>query len=230
VTTAAVVPAAGRGERLGPDGPPKALRPVGGVPLLLHTVAALTAAGSVGLVVVAAPGERLAEVRALLSGTGATVVAGGASRQASVGACLAALPDDVDVVLVHDAARPFAPPAFIDSVAAAVRAGADAVLPVLPIVDTVKEVHGDLVTGTVDRGALRAAQTPQGFRRAVLAAAHAAAGTVDATDDAGLVEALGRPVTVIEGHPEAFKVTRPVDLLLAEALLARREGADGQRG
>jgi 2-C-methyl-D-erythritol 4-phosphate cytidylyltransferase len=132
---------------------------------------------------------------------------------------------------VHDAARPLAPSELADDVVAALRRGADAVVPGLPVTDTVKRVDGDAtVVETVPREHLRAVQTPQGFRREVLAAAHEAAGAeAAATDDAGLVERLGRPVTVIAGHPEAFKVTRPLDLVLAEALLARRRAGIGVR-
>ncbi|HET7408250.1 MAG TPA: 2-C-methyl-D-erythritol 4-phosphate cytidylyltransferase [Mycobacteriales bacterium] len=227
---AAVVPAAGRGERLGP-GAPKALREVGGTPMLVHAVRALAQARSVDLVVVAAPPSELGDVRSLLASfdvpAQVEVVAGGDTRQQSVFRALAALPDDVDVVLVHDAARPLAPSELADSVVTAVRGGADAVVPVLPVVDTVKRVDPDtdVVLETVDRGVLRAVQTPQGFRRTVLARAHAHAGTLDATDDAGLVEALGLQVRVVPGHPEAFKVTRPLDLVLAEAVVSRRRAA-----
>jgi 2-C-methyl-D-erythritol 4-phosphate cytidylyltransferase len=227
---AAVVPAAGRGERLGP-GAPKALREVGGTPMLVHAVRALAQARSVDLVVVAAPPSELGDVRSLLASfdvpAQVEVVAGGDTRQQSVFRALAALPDDVDVVLVHDAARPLAPSELADSVVTAVRGGAAAVVPVLPVVDTVKRVDPDtdVVLETVDRGVLRAVQTPQGFRRTVLARAHAHAGTLDATDDAGLVEALGLQVRVVPGHPEAFKVTRPIDLVLAEAVVSRRRAA-----
>jgi 2-C-methyl-D-erythritol 4-phosphate cytidylyltransferase len=238
VTTAAVVPAAGRGERLGP-GTPKALRLLGGVPLLVHAVHALSAARSVDLVVVAAPPDGVAQVRALLAdhevGAEVTVVAGGATRQESVRLALAALPDDVDVVLVHDAARPLVPVELVDRVAAAVRDGADAVVPGLPVADTVKRVDPTgRVEETLDRSALRAIQTPQGFRRPVLAAAHASAdgaadGAVsDVTVDAGLVARAGGTVVVVPGDEEAFKVTRPLDLLLAEALLARRRALRSQ--
>ncbi|MCU0265371.1 MAG: 2-C-methyl-D-erythritol 4-phosphate cytidylyltransferase [Actinomycetia bacterium] len=227
-TAAGVVPAAGRGERLG-AGAPKALRTLGGVPLLVHAVRALAAARAVGLVVVAAPPEDVAQVRALLDdhevAAEVVVVAGGATRQESVRRALAALTPDVDVVLVHDAARPLVPVELVDRVAAAVRHGAPAVVPGLPVADTVKRVApvdgSEQVVETLDRSALRAVQTPQGFRRDVLEAAHAAA-TDDATDDAGLVERAGGSVTVVPGSEEAFKVTRPLDLLLAEAVLARR--------
>ena len=234
--TAVIVPAAGRGERLGP-GAPKALRELGGVPILVHAVLALASARSVDLVVVAAPEGGVAEVTALLRDhglldsvpgrAGAFVVAGGDTRQASVARALHALPADVDVVLVHDAARPLVPSSLVDAVAGAVRAGADAVVPGLPMSDTVKAVDDDeVVIATLDRGRLRAIQTPQGFRRETLTAAHAAADPdAPATDDAGLVESNGGSVVVVPGDEEAFKVTRPIDLVLAEAVLARRRAA-----
>jgi len=226
--TAAVVPAAGRGERLGP-GAPKALRQIGGVPMLVHAVRALAAARSVDVVVVAAPPDDVAAVEALLADhdvpAEVSVVPGGATRQDSVRRAVQSLSEDVDVVLVHDAARPLAPVELVDAVAAAVRAGADAVVPVLPVADTVKQVAADRVVATLDRSVLRAVQTPQGFRRAVLAHAHALADGLDSTDDAGLVEAIGTGVATIAGSSEAFKVTRPIDLLLAEALLAHRRGS-----
>lgn len=228
---AAVVPAAGRGERLGP-GLPKALRELSGVPMLVHAVRALSQARRVSLVVVAAPPDGVAEVQALLDVhlTGPAelmVVPGGETRQDSVRLALQALPEDVSVVLVHDAARPLVPSELVDSVAAAVLAGAPAVVPCLPVADTVKrtDAHG-LVVETVPRALLRAVQTPQGFQREVLVRAHAAeAGEHPATDDAGLVELLGVPVLLIAGHDEAFKVTRPLDLVLAEAVLAGRRAA-----
>jgi 2-C-methyl-D-erythritol 4-phosphate cytidylyltransferase len=223
---AAIVPAAGKGERLGP-GAPKALRAVGGSPLLVHAVRTLVAAPSVDLVVVAAPPDAAgtAEVQRLLADLpGETrVVAGGASRQESVALALAALPAEYSVVLVHDAARALTPVDLVEAVAGAVRAGAAAVVPVLPVADTIKAVEGDQVTATVDRSKLRAVQTPQGFSRDVLAKAHAAADPyAPATDDAGLVEALGLPVRTVPGHAEAFKITTPFDLVLAEAVLRRR--------
>lgn len=225
MTTAAVVPAAGRGERLGP-GAPKALRTLGGQPLLVHAVHALTSARAVDLVVVAAPAEEVAAVRVMLAPVAGdkpvVVVRGGLTRQDSVAAALAALPPEVDVVLVHDAARPLAPSDLADAVVSAVRAGAPAVVPGLALADTVKRVDAaGRVEQTLDRGTLRAVQTPQGFRRDVLTAAHAAAPHV-ASDDAGLVEAIGETVLVVSGSEEALKVTRPLDLLVAEAVLARR--------
>ncbi|WP_405736907.1 2-C-methyl-D-erythritol 4-phosphate cytidylyltransferase [Streptomyces sp. NBC_01537] len=232
LTTAAVIPAAGRGVRLGP-GAPKALRTLGGIPILVHAVRAMVRARAVSLVVVVAPADGVAEVRALLDSHGVPeakdirIVPGGDSRQESVRLGLAALPDDVDVVLVHDAARPLVPVEMVDAVAAAVRDGAPAVVPGLPLADTVKEIDPatDAVVGTPERALLRAVQTPQGFDRATLVKAHATI-TSDVTDDAGMVEQLGIQVLVVPGHEEAFKVTRPLDLVLAEAVLARRRAND----
>ncbi|MEV7330729.1 2-C-methyl-D-erythritol 4-phosphate cytidylyltransferase [Micromonospora sp. NPDC093244] len=217
---AVLVPAAGAGVRLGP-GRPKALRLLAGEPLLVHAVRRLAAAPSVHTIVVAAPAAEVTAVRELLAPVApVTVVPGGAERQASVAAALAAVPDGPTIVLVHDAARALTPPELVESVAAAVRDGCAAVIPVLPVVDTIKEVGADeVVLGTVDRSALRAVQTPQGFRRAVLTAAHAAAGD-PLTDDAGLVEKQGVPVTCVPGSEYALKITRPFDLALAEHLLA----------
>jgi len=232
MTTAAIVPAAGRGERLGATGP-KALRSLGGAPMLVHAVRTLAAADRVALVVVAAPRDQVEPTRELLAsehgGAALDVVPGGLSRRESVRAALSVLPPDVTVVLVHDAARPLAPASLVESVVAAVDAGAAAVVPGVPVADTIKQVDGDRVTGTVDRSHLRAVQTPQGFRRDVLERAHAEHDPTgpDVTDDAGMVEALGLPVVVVPGHEEAFKVTRPLDLLLAEAVLARRESGRG---
>ena len=218
-----VVPAAGLGTRLGP-GAPKVLRQLAGEPLLVHAVRRLRQCPSVGPVVIAAPPAELAVVRALLTAYDVLVVAGGRERRDSVAAGLAALPAAVEFVLVHDAARALVPVAVVEAVVRALRAGAEAVIPVLPVPDTVKQVDaGDRVVATLDRADLRLVQTPQGFRRDVLAAAHAAApttGELPATDDAGLVERLGRPVLTVRGAEEAFKVTRPLDLLLAEAVLA----------
>jgi 2-C-methyl-D-erythritol 4-phosphate cytidylyltransferase len=334
---AVLVPAAGAGLRLGPGGP-KALRQLAGEPLLVHAIRRVAAAPSVRLIVVAAPAAELEAVRELLAPVApVTVVAGGAERQESVALALAAVPAEVDIVLVHDAARALTPPQLIESVAAAIRGGHPAVIPVLPVIDTIKKVgpapsasalrpgpsapspHSadlseppsgasmgapdfagfsvppsgasmgapdfagfsvppsgasvgssdsaglsglpsgglagpaasaglpgaapggsvgsacpagfsepvgghvvwaelDVVVGTVDRAVLRNVQTPQGFRRDVLVAAHAAA--VDPlTDDAGLVEKAGVPVACVPGSELAMKITRPLDLILAEALL-----------
>lgn len=216
---AVLVPAAGAGVRLGPGGP-KALRLLDGEPLLVHAVRRIAAAPSVRMIVIAAPAAEVDAVAALLAPVApVTVVPGGAERQESVGRALAAVPGDVGIVLVHDAARALAPPELVESVAAAVRGGRPAVIPVLPVVDTIKQVGpDDVVHGTVDRSVLRSVQTPQGFRHDVLAAAHAAA-TDPLTDDAGLVEKAGVEVTCVPGSDLALKITRPLDLVLAEALL-----------
>ncbi|MGG8405083.1 IspD/TarI family cytidylyltransferase, partial [Streptomyces sp. 12297] len=144
------------------------------------------------------------------------------------------LPEGVTAVLIHDAARPLVPVETVDSVVEAVRDGAPAVVPALPVIDTVKEVDPqpggapEPVVATPVRARLRAVQTPQGFDLATLVRAHEsiAVNGEGATDDAGMVEQLGVPVVLVPGHEEAFKVTRPLDLVLAEAVLARRRATD----
>lgn len=223
MSIAAILTAAGSGTRLG-HVLPKALVPVLGAPVVVHAarrlLAALPAGRPLAALVVTAPAEHVETFRSLLDPS-VVVVEGGPTRQASVAAGLAALPDGVDVVLVHDAARAFAPPELIERVAAAVLAGHDAVVPGLAVVDTVKQVgagdEGWPVVATVDRAALRAVQTPQGFTRELLERAHAAAGE-HATDDAGLVERLGLPVWVVPGDDRAAKITTPRDLAIAELL------------
>ncbi|NYI07559.1 2-C-methyl-D-erythritol 4-phosphate cytidylyltransferase [Allostreptomyces psammosilenae] len=207
----------------------------------MHAVRALLSARAVSLVVVAAPPDGVAGVRTLLRDHGlrgkeVTVVAGGANRQESVRLALEAVPADIEIILVHDAARPLVPVDLVDAVAGAVRDGAEAVVPGIRPADTLKQVRSaapgapEPVVATPNRDTLRAVQTPQGFRREVLEEAHRAAlesGGEVATDDAGLVERLGREVVVVPGAEEAFKVTRPLDLVLAEAVLVRRRAADG---
>ncbi|MFJ6832954.1 2-C-methyl-D-erythritol 4-phosphate cytidylyltransferase [Streptomyces sp. NPDC091209] len=236
--TAAVIPAAGRGVRLGP-GAPKALRALNGTPMLIHAVRAMAASRAVSLVVVVAPPDGTAEVKTLLDAhalpdrTDFLVVPGGDRRQESVKYGLDALPPGIDIVLVHDAARPLVPVDTVDAVIEAVRDGAPAVVPALPLADTVKEVEPAAVAGepepvvaTPERARLRAVQTPQGFDRETLVRAHETV-TDNVTDDASMVEQLGVRVVVVPGHAEAFKVTRPLDLVLAEAVLARRRLNDG---
>ncbi|AWH94620.1 2-C-methyl-D-erythritol 4-phosphate cytidylyltransferase [Dietzia psychralcaliphila] len=220
---AAVVPAAGSGVRLG-AGVPKAFVEVSGRTMLERAVAGLLASGAVDDVVAVVPGDRVAEAEELLaplrSGDHLVVVTtGGAQRTDSVRNGLAVLTASLarsgtsvhDVVLVHDAARCLTPAAPILRVVEAVRSGEGAVVPVLPVIDTVKQVDaGGYVVGTPDRAALRAVQTPQGFAPDVLLAAYDAAGDV-ATDDAGLVERLGRRVATVAGDVLSFKITTASD-------------------
>lgn len=223
--------------RLGAGGP-KALRHLHGQPLIAHSARLLASSSAVTTVVVAAPADDVDHVARLLRSldldAAVHVVAGGATRSQSVLRALQTLGEDVDVVLVHDAARPLTPVGLVDAVDAAVRAGHDAVVPGIALADTIKQVSDSdeeplpVVVGTVDRSVLRAVQTPQGFRRDVLDAAYAAAvaeGSLDATDDAGLVERLGHAVAVVPGEETAFKVTRPLDLVLADAVLTQRSAA-----
>jgi 2-C-methyl-D-erythritol 4-phosphate cytidylyltransferase len=221
---AVLVPAAGLGIRLGP-GAPKALREVAGASLLTHAVRRLALAPSVGCVVVAAPVGRAESVADSLSGVAGVaihVVEGGETRQDSVAVALRSVPAGYPIILVHDAARAFAPAELIERVAAAVREGHDAVIPVLPVIDTIKQVDADgFVIGTPARAMLRAVQTPQGFRRTVLEKAHGQA-TSAATDDAALVESLGVRVFCVAGSESALKITRPADLTTAELLAAEQ--------
>ncbi len=230
--TAAVIPAAGRGERLGP-GAPKALRTLGGLPLVVHAVKAVAASPLVDVVVVAAPEDSIDQMRAVLGTLEVPaevfVVTGGETRVDSVARALLTLSPDIDIVLVHDAARPLVPVEVVSAVAQAVRDGNHAVIPVMPVVDTIKNVdESGTVQATVDRDALRIVQTPQGFRRDLLQQAHASSDGVGITDDAGLVEALGYTVTTVPGHDEALKVTRPFDIYVAEAILARRRSGEAR--
>lgn len=221
--TAAIVPAAGRGERLGP-GAAKALRVLGANSLLELTIRSLAGARGIDLIVVAAPAESVDELAASLrSDTPLKVVAGGATRQQSVAEALAILPKTVEYVLVHDAARALTPSSLHEAVLLQLTdKGANAVVPVVPVSDTIKIVEDDIVMRTLDRGTLRAVQTPQGFTRAALERAHQVArdcGVDDVTDDAGLCEAAGISVRTVPGDAMAFKITRPLDWTLAETLM-----------
>jgi 2-C-methyl-D-erythritol 4-phosphate cytidylyltransferase len=215
VQATAIVLGAGAGTRLG-GGPPKAFREVDGEAILARAVRAAAAAASIGAVVVTVPAGSEREGEAVLDGIGVpvTVVAGGATRQASVWAALAWVPATAAIVAVHDAARCHVTPELFDRVVAAVAAGADGAVPVLPVTDTVKRIDGDRVLSTVDRRELRFVQTPQAFRREVLVRAHERAeadGVVDATDDAVLVEGVAEVIGV-EGDPANVKITIAADL------------------
>nr|WP_186290629.1 2-C-methyl-D-erythritol 4-phosphate cytidylyltransferase [Gordonia zhaorongruii] len=209
---AALIPAAGTGARLG-EPKPKAFVEVGGTTLLERSVAAAHESGVVDEIIVAVPADLVASARDLVPS--ARVVAGGAERSDSVRAALAVT--DAQLVLVHDAARALTPPSLFVDVVAALRDGALAVVPGLPVADTLKQVDAaGWVVATPDRNPLRAVQTPQGFAADVLRGAHAESG--DATDDAGLVEAAGVSVQVVTGDAMAFKVTTAFDLTLARML------------
>jgi 2-C-methyl-D-erythritol 4-phosphate cytidylyltransferase len=145
------------------------------------------------------------------------IVTGGILRSDSVRAGLRAVPDDAEIVAVHDAARPLAGLAIWHAVLDAVAAGADGAVPVVTVADTVTQVHPDGTRRAVDRTTLRAVQTPQAFRADVLRQAHRAGD--DATDDATLVEAIGGRVELVDGHAVNLKITMPSDLLVAAALL-----------
>lgn len=218
IVTGVVVVAGGLGTRLG-AGRPKALVEVGGEALVGHAVRRALDASGVRQVVVVAPGGHLDEFRALLPES-VDLVTGGAERTDSVAAGLAALRSEVEVVLVHDAARALAPPDLFERVAAAAARGYDAVVPGVPVTDTIKQIDPDgRVVATPERRSLRAVQTPQGFARDALTRAHALGEL--ATDDAALVERLGGRVRVVEGDPLAVKVTTPADLDHVDRLLAQ---------
>jgi len=191
-------------------------------------VAAVLSCDTVDEVVVAAPPGSEGDVMAALADLdhGIAVVTGGATRQASVAAGLAAVRPDARIVVVHDAARPFASPELFASVIEGVAAGADATLPVLALTDTVKRVRGGAVVGTEPRGELGLAQTPQACRADLLRAAHerAAEAGVDFTDDAGLLEWAGATVRIVPGEPGNFKITTLLDLLRADELLGASGG------
>jgi 2-C-methyl-D-erythritol 4-phosphate cytidylyltransferase len=188
--------------------------------MLEHAIAGLRNSGVVDSVVVAVPPNRTDEANLVLGGD-AVIVAGGSNRTESVRLALAAV-GDAEFVLVHDAARALTPSSLIARVVGALQSGHAAVVPALPVSDTIKTVDANgVVLGTPERSGLRAVQTPQGFRTELLRRAYERAGAGGFTDDASVVESMGTPVQVVEGDPLAFKITTPNDLLLAEALLGR---------
>ena len=224
---AALVAAAGTSSRMG--GVDKMMEPLDGIPVLVRTLMALQSAQRVDEIIVAAREESLVEISQLCHTYGITkcskVVRGGESRVHSV--FLAAMESSPETALlaVQDGARPLVTPELIDDViAAAARCGAAA--PAVPVKDTVKEVRdGGAVAQTLDRSTLRAVQTPQVFEASLLKAALQSALDAEApiTDDCGAVERLGKVVFLVEGEEENLKITTPMDLLLAEAILQARE-------
>ena len=224
MTIGVVLAAAGRGERLG-GGAPKAFLPLGGRSLLERAAAPFLAHPAVREVAIVVGDPADPRARVLLQDPRVRLVAGGAERQDSVRAGVAAL-GDVQLILVHDAARPFVTRALIDAVAAAA-AEHGAAIPALAVPETVKQVDAaGFVEATVPRAALRLAQTPQGFRAALLRRAHAAAAAAGriGTDDAALVEQMGERVQVVPGDPHNVKITVPADLPIAAAILADAAG------
>lgn len=219
-TVVAIVPAAGSGQRLA-AGVPKAFYQLDGQSLVERAVDGLLESGVVDRVVVAVPPDRTDEAKLIL-GHKAMIVAGGANRTETVSLALSALLDIAkpEFVLVHDAARALTPPALVARVVSALRGGQVAVVPALPLADTIKAVDANgVVMGTPERAGLRSAQTPQGFATDLLLRAYQHAGTADFTDDASLVEHIGGQVQVVEGDPLAFKITSRLDLLLAHAIV-----------
>lgn len=220
---AVIVVAAGSGTRLGADAP-KAFVGIDAHTILRHALRGVFAARQAQVVVVT-PADRVGDATTEAHeaagdrGDLVSVVAGGATRQASVAAGLAAVWPDVEIVLVHDAARALTPPEVFARVIDAVAAGSDAVIPVLPVVDTLKRIDADTVVEPVDRSVLAAAQTPQGFRRAVLDDAYRDA-TADHTDDAALLQAAGTVVRTVPGDERAFKITTSADLDRARGLVS----------
>lgn len=224
----AVVVAAGSGVRLGRRDP-KALLTIGGRAMVAIAVEhALSSPSIVAVVVVAPPGfeDRVREAVASIDGSSVIVVTGGATRQRSVEAGIRAVDAGVDVVVVHDAARPFASSELFSAVVESVVAGADAAVPVLPLVDTVKRIRDGSIVGTEPRDGLALAQTPQACRIELLrdGLAKAEESGLDFTDDAGLLEWAGASIRTVAGDPGNFKVTTPSDLARADGIL--RSGCD----
>ncbi|HLN05414.1 MAG TPA: 2-C-methyl-D-erythritol 4-phosphate cytidylyltransferase [Acidimicrobiales bacterium] len=208
----AIVVAAGEGRRFGQ---PKQFAVLGGRSVIEWS---LEASRSVARGVVAVVPESSLASSVIVKGADRVIV-GGPTRASSVRRGLAAVPEHADVVVVHDAARPLASPELFRAVVEAVVAGADAAIPGLAVVDTVKRVRNGCVVETLDRRELVAIQTPQAFRAAVLRRAHV--GEPEATDDAALVEALGSSIVVVPGEYHNLKLTSPDDLATAERWSSR---------
>lgn len=215
--TAAIIAAAGSGERLGAK-TPKALVQLSGRTLIEHAFSSLSPL--VDEVVIAAPSGFESQFRSLF-GESAKIVTGGATRGASIARALEVVSHEVDYILVHDAARALASTELASRVIASLEEGEVAVIPALAVIDTIKSINGDgYVTVTPDRSYLRAVQTPQGFTRQILNRAHQdSERNSDATDDAAMVESLGERVKVIEGEIRALKITTRDDLQRAMQIL-----------
>jgi len=221
VSVWAVLAAAGRGERLGSDRP-KAFARLGGRPLLAESLERLEESGWIDAIVIAAPPDweepSILVAEEIAATKVSSAVTGGESRSESVRLALAEVPEEVAVVLVHDAARPLLPEEVIERVLAPLSEGWDGVVPAVPLADTVKRVEGDRVVETLPRENLVAVQTPQAFLADALR--RAVAGDVSAaTDCASLVESQGGRVKVVVGDPRLLKVTDVDDLALVESWL-----------
>ena len=213
---AAIIAAAGSGERFGAS-IPKALIQLGDRTLIEHAVSAISSVAD--QIIVTAPAGHEKEIQTLV-GDGITVVTGGATRSESVRIGLSKVSAGAEYVLIHDAARALASPDLAKRVVASLKSGDVAVIPGLAHTDTVKIVDASgIVSSTPDRAAMRRVQTPQGFTYAVINQAHAASG--EATDDAALVESLGKPVRVIDGEERAIKITTPADMATALQFLGK---------
>jgi 2-C-methyl-D-erythritol 4-phosphate cytidylyltransferase len=221
-TTWAILVAAGSGARLGAERP-KAFVALGERVLLAESLERLDTSEWIDAVVVAVPADwedaAIALAEELVASKVAAVVTGGTTRAASVRAALAQIPDEALVVVVHDAARPLVDDAVIERVILPLGEGYDAVVPALPLADTVKRVERGLVVETVDRSDLVTVQTPQAFTATALRAAYAADEPLAATDCASLVEARGGRVRVVEGDVRLLKITTAADLALVTSWL-----------
>ncbi|MCK7661883.1 2-C-methyl-D-erythritol 4-phosphate cytidylyltransferase [Corynebacterium antarcticum] len=231
----ALLAAAGRGTRLGAP-VPKAFVPLRGMTLVERSVRAMATSGVVDDVIVLVSPDMADYARTILERAGlldvptlpVRLVHGGGERADSVWAGLRAIDADDGVVVIHDAARALTPPGLIARVVHRVRRGEVAVIPVLPVTDTIKVVDGDRVVDTPPRSDLRAVQTPQGFDLASLRAANIAYFSSEdpgftATDDASLMEWAGHTVTCVRGDPMALKVTTPMDMILARHITDEAE-------
>lgn len=220
-----VVPAAGSGARMG--GAFKPFLDLSGVPMLARSLAPFFERDDVVSIVVALPAALAPEPPPwLVRDPRVRIVPGGAERGDSVRNALAALPADLDTILVHDAARPLVTAEVIERCAAAAASGRSVIAGV-PVTDTIQQVASDgTIVATPDRASLRAAQTPQAFPATVIREAYARAAQdgIRATDDAALVARCGVEVVVVEGAQDNIKITTPADLALAEAMLARARG------
>ena len=225
-----VLPAGGAGSRMAEAGAPsKQFRDLGGAPVWVQTLRAFARHPDVGPAVVVVPAGEEAAARDALGafGLAAAVATGGATRQASVRNGVRALPEAVDLVLVHDAVRPFVPHSVIAAVIREARAHGAAAAAV-PVADTLRQGGaGPLFGATVDRDGLWAMQTPQAARRDWLFRAAANAASVVATDEVGLLQHAGYPVRIVPGDARNVKLTRPADARLAEALWPGWQAEEG---